>query len=125
MSFIIDRLSDNLNTNSHCVFLIYFSHYQINQIRIRAELDLLSFFLIIESFLLEDDSVTTTIVYPYPYRWERTLFLLIKLVAASGRAVTRVRKQDYLKVIKLTHTFRSLEVLNISYGAIDLFHISN
>ena len=48
-----------------------------------------------KSFLLEGDSVTTTIVDPYPYCWERTLFLLIKLVAASGRAVTRARKQDY------------------------------
>ncbi len=59
------------------------------------------------------------IVYPYPYCWERTLFLLIeKLVAASGRVVTRVRKQDYQEIIKLTHIFRSTEVFDMNYGAI-------
>ena len=48
-----------------------------------------------KSFLLEGDLVTTTLVNPYPYCWERTLFLLMQLVAASGLAVTRARKQDY------------------------------
>ena len=35
--------------------------------------------------MLEDDSVTTTIVNPYPYCWERTLFLLIQ-ISSSIRA---------------------------------------
>jgi hypothetical protein len=49
-------------------------------------------------FLLEDDSVTTTIVYPYPYCWERTLFLL------TGLRQKTIRKQPQTQVAQGIYT---------------------
>ncbi len=53
-------------------------------------------FIFRKSFLLEGDSVTTTIVNPYPYCCERTLFFLIELETASGQAVTRVTESKII-----------------------------
>jgi len=63
-----------------------------------------------ESALLGGDSATTTTVNPFPFAGSApdSQFPVRKLTA-SGWAVARGRKHNYLPMVKRPHTFRSQE----------------